>query len=83
MKRQNVSSAIGALTTLFYVHQDTELGIRTLELYIEWGLLNDSRLIAEILEETRSCDLLHVIKLFDNVAAEHIENILRGNPSAY
>lgn len=78
MKRQNVHSAIGALTTLFYVHQDTEIGIRTMECYVEMGLLNDSRLIAEILEETRSCDLLHVIKLFDLPTAERIENILRG-----
>ncbi|MFB5560277.1 hypothetical protein [Bacillus cereus] len=69
---------MGALTTLFYVHQDTYLGIATLEFYIESGLLNDSRLIAEVLEETRSCDLLHVIKLFDMTAAERIEDILRG-----
>ncbi|PFZ64881.1 hypothetical protein [Bacillus wiedmannii] len=78
MKRQNVHSAISALTTLFYVHRDSELGIRTLERYIEWGLLNDSKLIAEILEETRSCDLLHAIKLFDMKCAERIEDILRG-----
>ncbi|PFU64248.1 hypothetical protein [Bacillus thuringiensis] len=78
MKRQNVSSAIGALTTLFYVHQDTEMGIRTLEYYIEMGLLNDKRLIAEIFEETRCCDLLHGIKLFDMRAAEQIEDILKG-----
>lgn len=78
MKRQNVSSAIGALMTLFYVHQDTEMGIRTLEFFTENGLLNDLGLIAEILEETQSCDLLHAIKLFDMLAAERIENILRG-----
>ncbi|PGO90178.1 hypothetical protein CN988_00935 [Bacillus thuringiensis] len=78
MKRQNVHSAIGALTTLFYVHKDSEMGIRTLERYIEWGLLNDTRLLAEIFEETQCCDLLHVIKLFDMVAAEQIEDILRG-----
>lgn len=60
------------------MHQDTYLGIATLEFYIESGLLNDSRLIAEVLEETRSCDLLHVIKLFDMTAAERIEDILRG-----
>ncbi|PEV47426.1 hypothetical protein [Bacillus thuringiensis] len=78
MKRQNVHSAIGALTTLFYVHQDTEMGIRTMECYVEMGLLNDNRLIAEILEETRSCDLLHVIKLFDLPKVEQIEDILRG-----
>lgn len=78
MKRQNVSSAIGALTTLFYVHRDTEMGIRTLERYIEWGLLNDLKLLAEIFEETRCCDLLHGIKLFDVVAAKQIEDILRG-----
>ncbi|MGE7887837.1 hypothetical protein ACQKN7_10750 [Bacillus cereus] len=78
MKRQSVHSCIGALTTLFYVHRDTEMGIRTLECYIEMGLLNDKKLIAEIFEETRCCDLLHGIKLFDMVAAEHIEDILRG-----
>ncbi|MDA1611302.1 hypothetical protein PDK26_08605 [Bacillus cereus] len=78
MKRQNVHSAIGALTTLFYVHQDTYLGIATMEAYVEMGLLNDASLIAEIIEETRSCDLLHVIKLFDMKAAEQIEDILRG-----
>ncbi|PEB16987.1 hypothetical protein COO08_19465 [Bacillus toyonensis] len=77
MKRQNVSSAIGALTTLFYVHQDTYLGIQTMEFYVELGLLKNASLIAEILEETRSCDLLHVIKLFDMTAAERIENILK------
>ncbi|MED3578332.1 hypothetical protein P4501_11365 [Bacillus thuringiensis] len=78
MKRQNVHSAIGALTTLFYVHKDSELGIKTLEFFIENGLLNDKKLLAEIFEQTRSCDLLHVIKLFDMVAAEQIEDILRG-----
>ncbi|MEH7813227.1 MULTISPECIES: hypothetical protein [Bacillus cereus group] len=78
MKRQNVSSAIGALTTLFYVHQDTYLGIKTLEFYVELGLLENASLVAEVLEETRSCDLIHAIKLFDMPTAERIENILRG-----
>ncbi|WP_439033606.1 hypothetical protein ABEV81_06590 [Bacillus paranthracis] len=78
MKRQNVHSAIGALTTIFYGHRDKELGIATLEFYIENGLLNDKELLAEIFEETRSFDLLHVIKLFDDLAARRIEDILRG-----
>ncbi|MDO8160431.1 hypothetical protein FKQ51_24565 [Bacillus toyonensis] len=78
MKKQNVSSAIGALTTLFYGHRDSYLGMTTMEFYVEMGLLEDASLIAEILEETRSCDLLHVIKLFDVMAAERIESILRG-----
>ncbi|PGT92222.1 hypothetical protein COD18_15425 [Bacillus cereus] len=78
MKRQNVHSAIGALTTLFYVHKDCEMGIRTLEQYIEWGLLNDTKLLAEIFEETQCCDILNVIRLFDMRAAERIEDILRG-----
>ncbi|PGS29442.1 hypothetical protein COC55_06555 [Bacillus cereus] len=78
MKRQNVHSAIGALTTLFYVHKDSEMGIATMEHYIEMGLLNDKRLLAEIFEQTRCCDLLHAIKLFDMRAAEQIEDILRG-----
>ncbi|WP_088291973.1 hypothetical protein [Bacillus mycoides] len=78
MKRQNVHSAISALTTIFYVHRDTYLGMTTMEMYVEWGLLNDSRLIAEIMEETHCYDLLNVIRLFDNLAAEQIEDILRG-----
>ncbi|PHD29917.1 hypothetical protein [Bacillus wiedmannii] len=78
MKRQNVHSAIGALTTLFYVHQDNYLGMTTMEFYVEMGLLQDASLIAEILEETRSFDLLYVIKVFDMRAAEQIEDILRG-----
>ncbi|ENJ6135016.1 TPA: hypothetical protein ACGC1O_004936 [Bacillus cereus] len=78
MKRQNVHSAIDALTTIFYGHDDKELGIKTLEFYIENGLLNDKKLLAEIFEQTRCCDLLHLIKLFDSVAAQQIEDILRG-----
>lgn len=78
MKRQNVHSCIGALTTLFYVHKDSEMGIATLEHYIELGLLNDKRLIAEIMEQTQCCDLLNVIRLFDDLAARRIEDILRG-----
>ncbi|PYE97284.1 MULTISPECIES: hypothetical protein [Bacillus] len=78
MKRQNVHSAIGALTTLFYVHKDTFLGMTTMEFYVEKGLLNDARLLAEIFEETRCCDLLHVIKLFDMMVAEQIEDVLKG-----
>ncbi|QIZ41384.1 hypothetical protein BHV55_06740 [Bacillus sp. RZ2MS9] len=78
MKRQNVHSAISALTTIFYGHKDKELGIKTLEFYIENGLLNDKELLAEIFEQTRSIDLLHVIKLFDMKASEKIEDILRG-----
>ncbi|MBH0358167.1 hypothetical protein U9R71_21125 [Bacillus toyonensis] len=78
MKRRNISSAIGALTTLFYVHQDQYLGMQTMEFYVELGLLENTSLIAEILEETRSCDFIHVIKLFDMRAAEQIEDILRG-----
>lgn len=78
MKRQNVHSAISALTTIFYGHKDQELGIATLEFYIENGLLNDKELLAEIFEQTQCCDLLNVIRLFDVMAAEHIEGILRG-----
>ncbi|HHB2166875.1 TPA: hypothetical protein ACOQ6R_000969 [Bacillus cereus] len=78
MKRQNVHSAIGALTTLFYIHRDTELGIKTLEFYIECGLLENASLIAEIMEETQCYDLLNVIRLFDDLAARRIEDILRG-----
>lgn len=78
MKRQNVHSAISALTTIFYVHRDTYLGIATMEHYIEMGLLNDKRLIAEIMEQTQCCDLLNVIRLFDDLAARRIEDVLRG-----
>lgn len=78
MKRQSVHTAISALTTIFYGHKDKELGIKTLEFYIENGLLNDTRLLAEIFEETQCYDLLNVIRLFDNLAARQIEDILRG-----
>ncbi|PFU40158.1 hypothetical protein COK86_20410 [Bacillus cereus] len=78
MKRQNVHSCIGALTTLFYAHKDSEMGIRTLEMYIEHGLLNDTRLLAEIFEQTQCYDLLNIIRLFDNLAARRIEDVLRG-----
>ncbi|GAB6415604.1 hypothetical protein [Bacillus cereus] len=78
MKRQSVHSCIGALTTLFYVHKDSEMGIRTLEMYIEYGLLNDTKLLAEIFEQTQCYDLINIIRLFDNLAAEQIESILRG-----
>lgn len=78
MKRQNVHSAIGALTTLFYVHQDTYMGMTTMEMYVEMGFLQDVSLITEIMEETQCYDLLNVIRLFDAVASERIESILRG-----
>ncbi|AFH86487.1 hypothetical protein BAHan_5630 [Bacillus anthracis] len=54
------------------------MGIATLERYIEWGLLENASLIAEIMEQTQCCDLINVIKLLDYVAAERIEDILRG-----
>lgn len=54
------------------------MGIKTLEFFIENGLLDDTRLLAEIFEQTRSCDLLNIIRLFDDLAAEQIEDILRG-----
>ncbi|MFJ7763562.1 hypothetical protein [Bacillus toyonensis] len=54
-----------------------------MERYVEMGLLEDASLVAEILKETRCCDLLLVIKLFDFQSAERIETILQGNPSAY
>ncbi|PHD69871.1 hypothetical protein [Bacillus toyonensis] len=78
MKRQNVHSAISALTTIFYGHKDKELGIKTLEFYIDNGLLNDKELLAVIFEQTQCYDLLNVIRLFDDLAARRIEDILRG-----
>lgn len=56
MKRQSVHSAISTLMTLFYEHKDSELGIKTLEFYIENGLLNDTELLAKIFEETQCYD---------------------------
>lgn len=49
-----------------------------MEFYTKLGLLEDASSIAEIFEETQCCDLLNVIRLFDNLVAERIENILRG-----
>ncbi|EEL18158.1 hypothetical protein bcere0016_12090 [Bacillus cereus 95/8201] len=41
-------------------------------------MLNDKELLAEIMEQTQCYDLLNVIRLFDMVAAEQVEDILRG-----
>ncbi|MDZ5610370.1 hypothetical protein U2I54_25930 [Bacillus pseudomycoides] len=79
MNKQNVSSAIDVLTDLFYVHQDTYMGIKTMEFYVEIGLLQDERLVANTLEEKRAFDLINVIKLLDVTSNERIENIIRGN----
>ncbi|MCU5002932.1 hypothetical protein OCD70_23000 [Bacillus tropicus] len=78
MNRKHMSSAIDVLTGLFYVNKDSYLGMITLELYVELGLLQDSSLIAEVIEEKRSFDLIHAIKLLDVTVAEHVESILRG-----
>ncbi|PGM60055.1 hypothetical protein CN947_18965 [Bacillus cereus] len=78
MNRQNVSSAIDVLTSLFYVNKDQYLGMKTFELYVELGLLKDERLVAEVLEEKRSFDILHAMKLFDIPIAQRIESILKG-----
>lgn len=79
MNKKNLSSAIDVLQNLFYVHKNQYIGIQTFEFYVEIGFLQDSRLVAEVIEEYRAFDLLHIIKLLDMPAAEYIENILRGN----
>ncbi|EJR31130.1 MULTISPECIES: hypothetical protein [Bacillus cereus group] len=79
MNKKNLSSAIDVLQNLFYVHKDQYVGIQTFEFYLEIGLLQDSRLVAEVIEENRAFDLIHIMKLLDMPAAEYIENILRGN----
>ncbi|PGZ95175.1 hypothetical protein COE51_21340 [Bacillus pseudomycoides] len=76
--RQNVSSAIDVLTNLFYVHKDSYLGIRTLEFYVEIGLFQDARLVAEVIEEKRAYDLVIVMKSLAIPFAEQIEEILKG-----
>lgn len=48
MNTQNV------LTDLFHIHQDTYIGIKTMEFYVEIGLLQDERLVANELEENRA-----------------------------
>ncbi|PGY11965.1 hypothetical protein [Bacillus cereus] len=79
MNKKNLSSAIDVLQNLFYVHKDQYIGIQTFEFYVEIGLLQDSRLVAEVIEENRAFDLINIIKLLDMPTAEYIENILRGN----
>lgn len=79
MNKKNLSSAIDVLQNLFYVHKNQYIGIQTFEFYVEIGFLQDSRLVAEVIEENRAFDLLNIIKLLDMPAAEYIENILRGN----
>ncbi|WP_242268917.1 hypothetical protein [Bacillus cereus group sp. BfR-BA-01352] len=79
MNKKNLFSAIDVLQNLFYVHKNQYIGIQTFEFYVEIGFLQDSRLVAEVIEENRAFDLLNIIKLLDMPAAEYIENILRGN----
>lgn len=76
---QNVLSAIDVLTDLFHIHQDTYMRIKTMEFYVEIGLLQDERLVANELEENRAFTLINVIKLLDVTSTERIESILRGN----
>lgn len=79
MNKKNLSSAIDVLQNLFYVHKNQYIGIQTFEFYVEIGFLQDSRLVAEVIEENRAFDLLNIIKLLDMPAAKYIESILRGN----
>ncbi|QWH32194.1 hypothetical protein EXW51_28975 (plasmid) [Bacillus mycoides] len=76
---QNVSSAIDILTDLFYVHSDTYMGIKTMEFYVQIELIQDGRLVANVLKEKRVFDLINVIKLLEVTSTEQIENIFRGN----
>ncbi|HDR7261396.1 TPA: hypothetical protein QCX12_005154 [Bacillus paranthracis] len=78
MNKQNVVSCIDVLTHLFYTNKDNYLGMKTLELYINLGLLRDVNLLANVLEEKRAFDLIHTIKLFDIPSAQRIESILKG-----
>ncbi|WP_176523933.1 hypothetical protein [Bacillus pseudomycoides] len=50
-----------------------------MEFYVEIGLLQDERLVANELEENRALALINVIKLLDVISTERIESILRGN----
>ncbi|MCR8860960.1 hypothetical protein [Bacillus pseudomycoides] len=50
-----------------------------MEFYVEIGLLQDERLVANELEENRALALINVIKLLDVTSTERIESILRGN----
>ncbi|ENQ3108396.1 hypothetical protein ACEOWJ_004541 [Bacillus cereus] len=79
MNTQNVLSAIDVLTDLFHIYQDTYMRIKTMEFYVEIGLLQDERLVANELEENRAFALINVIKLLDVTSTERIESILRGN----
>ncbi|WP_034670658.1 hypothetical protein [Ectobacillus panaciterrae] len=79
MDKLTVDSAVDTLSQLFHGENANEyLAMRTLELYIELGLLKDVRYVAEAIEEIRSSSLLTKIKLFDVVSAEQIEQRLRG-----
>ncbi|MFK4423967.1 hypothetical protein [Bacillus sp. RC51] len=78
MNYKNVSSAIDVLTNLFYVHKDQYVGMMTFEFYVEIGLLKNASLVAEVIEEKRCFDLIHIMKLLDMPTAEHVESILRG-----
>ncbi|MED0887010.1 hypothetical protein P4T51_08135 [Bacillus mycoides] len=44
MNKKHLSSAIDVLQNLFYVHKNQYIGIKTMEFYVEIGLLHDERL---------------------------------------
>ena len=73
MNEQQVRSAMDVLDQLFNVHQDDYMGMKTLELYNELGLLQHTQLLANIIGEKGSLDLVDRFTLFDVPAAEEIE----------
>lgn len=79
MDKNTVISAIDILLRLFYGEKSNQyVAIRTMELYHEIGVFQDTRLVAEVIEELRAFALLEPIQLFDVVVAQRIEDVLMG-----
>ena len=79
MNEQHVRSAVEVLDQLFATQEDDYMGMKTLELYIELGLLKHAPLLASVIEEKGCGDLVDKFTLFDVPATEQIKLYLNRN----
>lgn len=80
MNKQQLKSAVGALNQLFFSeNSNQELGLQTLELYMDLGFKKDADLLAALLEEEGAYALVSHIKVLDVAFAKEIEIALRDS----
>ncbi|PHD71676.1 hypothetical protein COF64_22755 [Bacillus sp. AFS043905] len=80
MKREQIKSAIGALTQLFFSdNKNQELGLQTLEYFVhDLKFLKDIDHVAKMIEQQQAYALIPKLRLFDNKSADEIEVALNG-----